>query len=438
MLFDVQTAVVEPEPMINILIVDDNEHNLLTLQSMLSESGYNIVKATSGLQALKHLVHQEFAVILLDINMPGMDGFETASVIRGRERTQGVPIIFITAFYGDELNVFKGYSVGAVDYIVSPIIPEILSAKVAIFVDLFRKTEKVKIQSERLREAEMLEHRRKLAEAEQSLEIEKLRIKEEHSKRERILETKNAELLAAKATELERSNAELEQFASVASHDLQEPLRTISNFCGLLEQHYAGKLDEESSTYIKFLVDASKRMHLMIKSLLLYSRVNHEKPPLAIVDCNVVLADTLKAVNTAINECNALISCDPMPEVMADRLQIAQVFQNLVSNALKFRGNRRPIIHVAVERQNGFWVFCVKDNGIGIEPNYFEKLFIIFQRLHGGEKYPGTGIGLALCKKIVERYGGRIWVESELGSGAKFYFSLPAIQEPQSESEQAA
>jgi PAS domain S-box-containing protein len=237
------------------------------------------------------------------------------------------------------------------------------------------------------------------------------------------------EILIRKTEELTRSNKELEAFAYVASHDLQEPLRMVTSYVQLIEQRYKDKLDKDANEFIEFAVDGAKRMHLLINDLLTYSRVATRGKPLVPTDSETVLEQSLTNLQLAIQEKGAQITHDPLPKVMADDVQLGQLFQNLVGNAIKFQGNEQPRVHISVQQSNGEWVFSVRDNGIGIDPEFRERIFVIFQRLHGKDKYPGTGIGLAVCKKIVERHGGCIWVESELGKGATFYFTLPVVGE---------
>ncbi|MGE5432912.1 MAG: PAS domain S-box protein [Syntrophomonadaceae bacterium] len=225
---------------------------------------------------------------------------------------------------------------------------------------------------------------------------------------------------------LERSNKELEQFAYVASHDLKEPLRMITNYMQLFEKNYKGKLDERADTYIGFAVDGAMRMNSLINDLLIYSRVSSKPREIDLVDLNVVVEDVERDLQLSIDESRAVINCTGLPHVMADCLQMRQLFQNLIQNAMKFRDNNHPVIDVSSEKIGEEWLFKIKDNGIGIDPEFKDRIFVIFQRLHEREKYPGTGIGLAICKKIVEHHGGRIWVESEPGGGSEFCFTLPA------------
>jgi|SRR6185312_14661535 len=234
---------------------------------------------------------------------------------------------------------------------------------------------------------------------------------------------KTKEELENKANELARSNTELEQFAYVASHDLQEPLRTISSYLQLLSNRYKSKLDAEADEFIHYAVDGSLRMRQLITSLLEYSRINRVVP-FERVSLYVVINEILSDLSEQIKSTNAVIKFENLPDIYADEVLIGQLFQNLIVNALKFRSNKQPEIIISSEEQNEFYLFSVKDNGIGIQKEYWKKIFVIFQRLNHRETYPGTGIGLSICKKIVERHGGTIWVESELGKGSTFYFTI--------------
>jgi PAS domain S-box-containing protein len=241
-----------------------------------------------------------------------------------------------------------------------------------------------------------------------------------------ITERKIAEeALARYAEDLRRSNLELQQFAYVASHDLQEPLRMVTSYLQLLEQRYHDQLDEDAREFIGYAVDGAARMKALIQDLLTYSRVERAEKIFSPVDTNMVLKNVLDNLSVTIEESNAAITVDTLPTITGDERQITQLFQNLISNAIKFRGERKPEIHIGAERKGNNWVFYVRDNGIGIEAQYLDRIFVIFQRLHNRGKYPGTGIGLAICKKVVERRGGRIWVESQPGEGTTFYFNIP-------------
>jgi light-regulated signal transduction histidine kinase (bacteriophytochrome) len=243
-----------------------------------------------------------------------------------------------------------------------------------------------------------------------------------------IAERKQAQETLEQMTEdLRRSNRDLEQFAYVASHDMQEPLRAVGGYARLLERRLSEKLDAKELEYVAGAVDGAARMERLITDLLAYSRVGTRGGALVATDINGLLAEALRNLQAAIQDAHAKVSCAPLPTLPVDPTQIVQLFQNLIGNALKFRGQDPPEISVGVREGTERWVFSVRDNGIGIEPQYFERIFQIFQRLHTRKHYPGTGIGLAICKKIVERHGGAIWVESQPGQGSIFCFSIPKI-----------
>lgn len=367
------SQVAHQEDDISVLIIDDVPSKALALESLLSDLHVKIVKASSGTEALRLLLKHEFAVILLDVHMPVMDGFETAMLIRQRKSSENTPIIFVTSIHTNENHVSRGYSLGAVDYLFTPIVPEMLKAKVSVFIELCRKTKQVEKQ----------------------------------------------------AKELARSNDELEQFAYLASHDLQEPLRMISCYTQLLESNYSEKLDAQAKEFISRTVDGCRRMHHLVNDILTYSRAGKKKTEFEMVDFEKLLNQTISDLDATIKESGAVITHDRLPRLLGDEVQLGQVVQNLLSNAIKFRNHATPRIHFSCEKQPGEWQFCVKDNGIGIDSKYADRIFLIFQRLHTQQQYPGTGIGLALCKKVIENHRGRIWFESEPGEGTTFFFTIP-------------
>ncbi len=243
-----------------------------------------------------------------------------------------------------------------------------------------------------------------------------------------ITERRRAEEHLTKTMEdLKRSNEELGQFAYVASHDLQEPLRMVASYTQLLAQRYKGRLDSDADEFIAFAVDGCNRMQGLIQDLLSYSRAGANAEPLREISCEGALEKTLRNLRPTIQDSGATVTHDALPTIMTDETQLVQVFQNLIANAIKYHGAEPPLVHVSATRNSGNeWVFSVRDNGMGMEPQYFERIFILFQRLHGQKEFAGTGIGLAMCKKIVDRLGGRIWVESQPAKGSTFYFALPA------------
>jgi PAS domain S-box-containing protein len=236
--------------------------------------------------------------------------------------------------------------------------------------------------------------------------------------------------LEARATELERSNADLQQFAYAASHDLSEPLRMVSSYVQLLAKRYKDKLDSDADEFIDFAIDGTARMQALIDGLLIYSRAGTADYTHEPVDCSKVLHETLMTLHAKLRETGAAVNAGPLPTVQGDPTQLFQLFQNLISNAIKFAADEPPRVEITATRENGSWLFMVKDNGIGIDPTHAERIFAVFQRLHGRGEYPGSGVGLAICKRIVERHNGRIWVESPPGGGSTFYFTIPAGERP--------
>jgi light-regulated signal transduction histidine kinase (bacteriophytochrome) len=244
---------------------------------------------------------------------------------------------------------------------------------------------------------------------------------------EELVEQRTAELKEM-TDELTRSNKDLREFAYVVSHDLREPLQVIKGFLMLFEKRYKDKLDEKANEIIRFAVDGAKRMQELIKDLLEYSQVGNRGKEFKPADCSLILNKAISNLKVSIEESGAVVTHDTLPTVMADTIQLSSLFQNLIGNAIKFHGSEAPRVHISALRKGDEWLFSVRDNGIGIDPKFADKIFDVFQRLHSSEEYPGTGIGLAICKKIVEHHGGRIWVESEPGKGATFYFTIPERQ----------
>jgi chemotaxis family two-component system sensor kinase Cph1 len=236
---------------------------------------------------------------------------------------------------------------------------------------------------------------------------------------------RQADELAQLAHDLERSNAELKKFAYVASHDLQEPLNQVANYVQLLEMRYEQLLDEDAKEFITFAVEGVSLMQTLIDDVLAYSKVDMQASEFELTEVDTALAKALNNLRKRISETGAVITHDELPTVMADGTQLMQLFQNLIANAIKFRSDKAPQIHIGASRLEDEWLFSVQDNGIGIDPQFSDRIFVIFQRLHTRDEYPGTGMGLAICKKIIECHRGRIWVESQLGEGATFYFTIP-------------
>lgn len=376
-----------------ILIVDDTPVNVAVLAEHLVGHGFSVMVAQDGEEGVERARFAPPDLILLDVMMPGIDGFETCRRLKSHDATKDIPVIFMTALssIGDKIT---GYQVGGVDYVTKPFHTEEVLARINTHLSLQAMRRQLVAQNRQLQQ-------------------------------EIAVREKAEVIVALRSQELARSNAELEQMAYVASHDLQEPLRMVTSYLQLLEQRYGGQLDADAHDFIEFAVDGAKRMQALIDDLLSYSRVGTKAKPLQPTDCEAVMKTALQSLRMAIEESGAQIQCAGLPRVLGDAAQLAQLFQNLIANAIKFRGEAVPRIDIRTEREDGFWRFEVRDNGIGIAPDYFERIFVMFQRLHNRSKYPGTGIGLAICKKIVERHGGRIWVDSAPGQGAVFKFTLP-------------
>ena len=515
------------ERRIKILLVDDTPENLVSLEAALSGLGEQLVLANSGKEALRCLLHDDFAAILLDVRMPEMDGFETAELIRSRPRSKQIPILFLTGYRNEE-HLFRGYDLGAVDFLFKPIVPEVLRSKVAVFVELSRSNAKLQEQADALRkQAEVLQRaeqkfrsllaaapdamvvcredgeilmvnsqteilfncvrdklihrniralvpdweyrlrpgwdddfgRAKVQPVERGIELHAFPegrdpfqaefsfsplhtedgvvvtcairdISERKKTEERIRElNSNLEERVLERTEaLMRSNEELQQFAYVASHDLQEPLRTVSIYAQLLAKRYQGQLAGDADQFIDFIVEGSERMQKLIHDLLDFSRVDARGADyFTRMNCDEALDDASHNLHSLIQESGAALIREPLPWVTGDPVQLTRLFQNLLVNSIKYRTEAAPRIHISAQLLSGKeWLFSVRDNGIGIEPQYAEKIFGIFRCLQPRNKSSGSGMGLAICRKIVTRHGGRIWVESSLGKGATFCFTLPS------------
>lgn len=390
----------------DILIVDDREDKLLALEAALISLGQRIVKARSGKEALRHLLRQQFAVILLDVSMPVMDGFETAALIRQRLSSEHTPIIFITAIGGSENHITRGYSLGAVDYIMAPIMPEVLRTKVSVFVELHRNTETIRRQAERLRQDVAA---RKAAE-------------------EKVLHL-NAEL-ENRVTALTEINRELESFNYSIAHDFRAPLRSMSGFAQALLDEEADRLSALGLDYSRRIVRSAKYMDTLLLDMLTYSRlVRSEMPPVS-VPLEEPVEELLTILEPEMRERGMIVDiASPLGSVYAHPPTLKQILANLVGNSLKFTISRQPPkLRIFTTPQGEFLRLWVEDNGIGIAPQYHEKIFGLFQRLHEADKYPGTGIGLALVRKGAERMGGRSGVESTLGEGSRFWVELPRAE----------
>jgi PAS domain S-box-containing protein len=522
---------------INILIVDDEPKNLTVLETVLNDPSYRLVRAASADEALLALIVEEFALLILDIRMPGMTGFELAQMIKERKRTAHVPIIFLTAYYNEDQHVLEGYGTGAVDYLHKPVNPGILRSKVSVFAELHRRNRECAIANRSLL-AEVAERRRveeqlrvlndtleqRVTERTDSLRESEARFREladsmppmvwtargdgyldyynarwyeftgfmpdrygdlanweplihpadfkncydawllsvetgapyriEHRLWDRRanryswflgralpVRDENGHIAKWIGTctdideekrteeELRRANQALEQFAFAASHDLQEPIRNIVIFAQLLKQRCGAGLDDEADKFLDIIVEGAQRMGRLVSDLLDYTQTADQgREAATIVDVEKVFEQVLKNLDGAVQERQAAITHDKLPCVSGKDVHVEQLLQNLIGNAIKYSKDNEPSrVHVSAALQDGQWRFAIQDNGIGIAPQYLDQVFGIFKRLHPkGGKYSGTGIGLAICQKIVQSYGGHIWAESEPGRGSTFYFTFPA------------
>ena len=368
----------KPQPKLRALLVEDNALDAALVLRALYKDGFEVTADVVQDEAAftRTLRDHPPEVVLADYNLPNWKGMEALKVLRSEGLD--IPMILVSGALGD-VTAVECIKQGATDYV--------LKDGLARLPEVIRRA---------LRE-----------------------------KDERGLRQQAEQDLAKKVDELARSNADLEQFAYVASHDLQEPLRMVTAYTQLLAERYRGKLDENADKFIGYASEGAQRMQVLIQDLLAFSRVGRNSAAIGPVDCTAVMAEVLQTLAPAIQESGARVTHDALAVVWADRTQLAQVFQNLVGNAIKFRGKEPPVVSVKAEKTTHRWQFSVSDNGIGIAPEYAENIFVVFQRLHARTEYPGNGIGLAICKKIVERNGGKIWVESQPGSGSSFKFTLP-------------
>ena len=367
-----------------LLIVDDVPENLLAVEAALEPLGHRCIRASSGEEALKHLLTDDVAVIVLDVQMPGMDGFETALAIKERERSKDIPIVFLTAINREDDHRLRGYATGAVDYLFKPVQPELLRAKVGVFLDL-------------------------------------------HLKSRLLIEQGRA--LANRTMELERSNADLEQFSYVASHDLQEPLRVIAGYLELLQDHLGDDLDADGRDWIGRCTRAAERMSGLITDLLTYARAGSGGGEPVAVDLDEAMRSALDALEVTLREAGATVEQrGALGKALAVPGDIERVLQNLVANAVKNRGNDSLVVTVDAAAVDGQVEVRVRDNGMGVAAEDLERVFGRFERL-GDQPYPGTGLGLAVCRRLVDRAGGEIRMErNDPEPGVTVRFRLPAAR----------
>lgn len=444
----------------DILIVEDSRFQAKRLRDFLEKNGYRVKLAFNGKEGLAAAKQERPELIISDIMMPVMDGFEMCRLVKGDQELKNVPVILLTSL-SHTGDILRGLEAGADSYISKPCEGKMLLARIQTVVSspltdagevTNRKLQVVLGRNTYVMDAgrqqilqfflstyqDAIVQNRRLEKMRERLvvlneKLEKMVADRTAALRKEVGERKQAQMALAKQAEaleksnaeLARSNAELAQFAYVASHDLQEPLRMVGSYTQLIARRYKGKLDADADEFINFAVDGVVRMKALINDLLDYSRVGTRGKEVAPTNCEEILGYALANLQGSLEECGATVTHDPLPQVMADATQLGQLFQNLIGNAVKFRGDNTPTVHVGVSQGDAEWVFSVEDNGIGIDADHIGRIFEIFQRLHSRAEYPGTGIGLAICKKIVERHGGRIWVESQPNAGSTFYFTIP-------------
>jgi hypothetical protein len=404
-----ESFVAEPPEPVKILLVDDQPENLLSAEAVLESLGQQIVKAESGREALRYLLDSDFAVIVLDIMMPEMDGFETAALIRQRERSRHTPIIFLTALGRSEEHIRTGYNLGAVDFIVKPFVPDILRTKVGVFVELNRKSALLQQQSE------LLERRNQ--ELQDAIE-RSWKAEEEIKDLNRHLERQ--------VVELAEVNRELEAFSFTASHDLRGPLARIAGFSRALLDFHAGQLDETGRQYLERIDQSATRMAELVGDLLKFSRI----PRVEMSQDKLNLSEMVQSIASelATRESGRQVEfvIEEGVEGWADHSLLRVALLNLMENAWKYtRKGVAPRIEFGLQRNPGPFYY-VRDNGAGFDMADASRLFNPFQRLHKDSEFEGTGIGLATVDRIIRRHGGRIWAEGEVGQGATFFFTLGA------------
>ena len=481
------------EEKVNILLVDDRSENLLALEGILQGLNQNLVQATSGSQALKFLLRNDVAVIILDVEMPDMDGFQTATLIRDREKTRHTPIIFLTANSTSDVHVIRGYSLGGVDYIFKPFSPDVLKAKVSSFVQLFRQREETQRQSALLKAERdfvsavldtvasfvlVLDNEGRILRVNRAWEeLTGYRLSEVHGHylwdyledanrardflKSRHGQTECEEYWLGKGntrrlvswcctslenglrgaghlvvtgrdmTELRQRTEELEGFTYSVSHDMRAPVRAIDGFTRILIEEYSKDLDDEGRRLLAIVRQNTEKMGELIDGLLALSRLGREKIQFTDVDMSQLAANAFEEQKAAAGKERKMeFKLAELPPAYGDKRLITQVFQNLLANAIKFtRKTATTSIDVCAYTAAGENVYYVRDNGVGFDMGHAQKLFGTFQRLHGADEFEGSGIGLATVQRIIARHGGRVWAEAKPNDGATFYFSLPVREQ---------
>ena len=389
------------EPRVNILLVDDEPANLLALEATLEGLHQNLVRANSGTEALKQVLDHDFAVILLDIQMPGLSGIETAAAIRERERSRHIPIIFLTGMDKTQETMFQGYSAGAVDYLVKPLQTDVLLAKVGVFIELAQARQRLHQE---------IEERTKTA-----VEISMLN---------QALADKNREL-ELRSAELQDTVQELERYSYSISHDMRAPLRAMKGYSDVLLEEAASNLSEEHQGFLQKISSASQRLDRLIEDVLSYSVLSRSKFKLKPIDADALIREIIEQYPGFQKPQVDIHIEGTLPVVWANEATLTQCISNLLGNAIKFVPKGTPPRIVlradAQEKEATIWI---EDNGIGIAPNDLDRIFGIFVKVHAADSYSGTGIGLSIVRRAAEKMGGQVGVESTLGQGSRFWIKL--------------
>jgi signal transduction histidine kinase len=399
-----------------VLIVDDIKANIIALKKTLELHDIDVDTAESGEEALKKILKTNYCLIIMDVQMPGLDGFEVVKILSGNKRTKDIPVIFLSALNIEKKYIFKGYETGAVEYITKPVDTDLLILKVKTFLKIYEQQNELKGIKDLL--------------------SKEIKIRKEAQDNLEIKIAERTKELVLKNEELEMKNHELQQFSWVVSHDLNEPIRKIQIFIKIIKELYLAD-DAKAVDYVDRTIKSAERMQTLITDLLAYSRLSSQVKP-EVTDLNVVLQEVLSDFDYLIERKNATIKTSELPTIDSIPSQLRQVFQNLIGNALKFSGNsEHPLIEITSELienksfdsptspEGKFCRIIVKDNGIGFDEIYLDRIFIIFQSLNDRQSYEGTGIGLAIAKKIIEKHNGLITAKSQIGEGASFIIVLP-------------
>ncbi|MCR4029925.1 MULTISPECIES: response regulator [Flavobacterium] len=399
-----------------VLIVDDIRANIIALKKTLELHNIDVDSAESGEEALKKILKTDYCLIIMDVQMPGLDGFEVVKILSGNQRTKDIPVIFLSALNTEKKYIFKGYETGAVEYITKPVDTDLLILKVKTFIKIYEQQNELKVMKDLL--------------------SKEIKIRKEAQDNLEIKIAERTKELVQKNEELELRNHELQQFSWVVSHDLNEPIRKIQIFIKIIKDLYL-KTDDKAIDYVNRTIKSAERMQTLITDLLAYSRLSAQVKPEK-TDLNVVLQEVLSDFDYLIENKSAEIKTNELPTVDSIPSQMRQVFQNLIGNALKFSGSEeKPVIEITSEiiveksfdsptsPEGHFCRITVKDNGIGFDEIYLDRIFIIFQSLNDRQTYEGTGIGLAIAKKIIEKHNGLITAKSKQGEGASFIIVLP-------------